>query len=75
MVMPSDTELTDAVKEMLVGANLEELTVKKIRTALQEKFDADLASKKVSASSFICYVLLLATLRGIRCLIMALRSS
>jgi hypothetical protein len=50
MVMPSDAVLTDAIKEMLVGANLEELTVKKIRTALQERFDADLASKKVSTS-------------------------
>jgi DEK C terminal domain len=50
MVMPTDAALKDAIKEMLVGANLEELTVKKIRTALQEKFDADLALKKASAS-------------------------
>mmetsp|Transcript_13101 Transcript_13101/g.15004 ORF Transcript_13101/g.15004 Transcript_13101/m.15004 type:complete len:316 (-) Transcript_13101:48-995(-) len=43
---PSEPELRTAMEEILEGANLDELTTKKVRKALELKFGVELRSKK-----------------------------
>lgn len=51
--VPSDSALEKAVKTMLEGADLESVSMKKIRAELEEKFGVSLAEKKAVIKGFV----------------------
>ena len=50
---PTDVKLEKAVKEMMTGADLESVSMKKIRADLEAKFGVPLADKKALIKGFV----------------------